>query len=54
MEYHQDQCREMATKVLWLRSGKVFQILLYIKNLIGSMRKRCEAVIERGGERISY
>jgi hypothetical protein len=25
-----------------------------IKNLIGSMRKRCEAVIERGGERISY
>ena len=25
-----------------------------IKNLIGSMRKCCEAVIERGGERISY
>src|SRR3954470_22401281 len=24
-----------------------------IKNLIGSMRKRCEAVIERNGERIS-
>ena len=24
-----------------------------IKNLIGSMRKRCEAVIERDGERIS-